>query len=211
MADPAVADTVILRYFLFVHRSDLLLELLGRPVYTPRIVFDPEEGLPAREEAMSEVTRSILVQRRTAADPGRSRRDREEAQRKADGLEEIRALHSSGVVEVVDLSDEELVSFARLTSSKGARELGLTFRLHPGEAACVAIAVNRGWVLATDDQDALKALEHLSPGHAYQRIRRLLRQGAESGVLPRENANAIHTEMTGLGFRDDELPFPEVN
>jgi predicted nucleic acid-binding protein len=211
MADSAVADTVILRYFLFVHRADLMLELLGTPLYVPRIVFDPEEGVPDREEAMSEITRSILVQRRTAADVGRSPRDREEAGRKAVGLEEIHALHSSGSIEIVDLTDEEFVSFARLTSSKGAREVGLTFRLQPGEAACVAVAVSRGWVLATDDQDALKALEHLSTGHAYQRIRRLLRQGADDGVLSREDANTIHTEMTRLGFRDDELPFSEVS
>jgi len=209
MADAAVADTVILRYFLFVHRADLLLELLGTPLYVPRIVLDPDEGSP-REEAMSEITRSIFVQRRTAADEGRSPRDREEAERKAEGLEGIRGLHSSGSLQVVDLTTEELATFARLTSSKGARELGLTFRIHPGEAACVAVAVSRRWVLATDDQDALKALEHLSPGHAYQRIRRLLQQGAEDGALSREEANAIHAEMTRLGFRDDELPFPDL-
>ena len=159
---------------------------------------------------MSEVTRSIYVQRRTAADTGRSSRDREEAERKAERLEEIRALHSSGSLQIVDLTDEELGVFARLTSAKGAREVGLPFRLQPGEAACVAVAIIRGLVLVTDDQDALKALEHLSPGHAYQRIRRALRQGAEGGVLSREEANAIHAEMTALGFRDDTLPFEDV-
>lgn len=207
MPDPAVADTVILRYFLFVDRADLMLDLLGRPLYVPPIVFDPDEGTPEREEAMSEITRSILVQRRTADDPGRPARDREEARRKAEALTQVRELHASGAISVVGLNDAELETFARLTSASGAREAGLAFRLDAGEAACVALAVHRTWVFATDDQDVLTALEKLSPSHPYERIRKLLKRAADEGRISQAEANAIHAEMTQLGFRD-VVPFP---
>lgn len=210
MPDPAVADTVILRYFVFVDRADLMLDLLGRPLSLPRVVFDPEEGEPEHEETMSEITRSILVQRRTSNDTGRPARDREEAGKKAESLAEVRELYRSGVVAVVDLDDAELETFAKLTSASGAREAGLTFRLDAGEAACVALAIHRSWMLATDDQDALTALEKLSPGHPYERIRKLLKRAADEDRISQAETNEIHAQMTQLGFRDDVVPFPEV-
>ncbi len=40
----AIVDTVVLRYFLIVGRTELLLDLLGSPIAISRIVFDPGEG-----------------------------------------------------------------------------------------------------------------------------------------------------------------------
>jgi predicted nucleic acid-binding protein len=206
MPEPAVVDTVILRYFLFVDRQDLLVTLLGRPLEVPRVVFDPDEG-DVPESAMSELTRSMHVQRRAAADPGRLPDARMRAAMNAERLETVYRMSQRGDVDVVDLDTHELEVFASLTSTDGAKELGLHFAIQPGEAACVALAVNRGWVLATDDQDALTALEALSSGHAYERIRRLLRRAAESGEIGKEEANEIHSQMRALGFRDTEAPF----
>ncbi|MGH9892544.1 MAG: hypothetical protein ACREA0_11265, partial [bacterium] len=85
----------------------------------------------------------------------------------------------------------------------------LVFGLDPGEAACLAIALNRGLVLATDDSDGLKALRKMKQRHPYQRIRRMLVQAADEGLLSRDEANAIHAEMCATGFRDREAPFAE--
>lgn len=183
MADPAVVDTVVLRYFLFVERAELLAALLQPPIYVPRIVFDPDEG-DVPELAMSEVTRSILVQTRTAQDETRPSDARGEASLKAERLTQVHALYARGDLIVADLTDEELRVFAQLTATAGARALGLRFRIHPGEAACVAVGLARNHVVVTDDGDALKALEALRPGHPYERCRKL------------------------LGFRDTEPPFP---
>lgn len=206
MPEPAVVDTVVLRYFLFVARQDLLVALLGRPLMVPRIVFDSDEG-EVPEGAMSELTRSIRFQRGAAGDPGRLSAARARAATNAERLRALYEMHEHGDVEVVDLGTDELELFARLTSLGGARDLGVRFALQPGEAACVALAVRRGWVLATDDQDALTALESVSPGHLYERIRRLLQRAAEAGSISEEEANELHTEMRRLGFRDTAPPF----
>ncbi len=207
MPEPAVVDTVVLRYFLFVARQDLLVALLGRPLMVPRVVFDPDEG-DVSEVAMSELTRSIRFQRGAAADPGRLPAARARAATNADRLQAISEMHVRRDVQVVDLETDELELFARLTSIEGSRSLGLHFAIQPGEAACVALAVKRGWVLATDDQDALTALEALDPGHAYERIRRLLQRAAEAGLISQDEANDLHAGMRRLGFRDREVPFP---
>lgn len=206
MPEPAVVDTVVLRYFLFVDRQDLLVALLGRPLMVPLVVFDPEEG-DVPEGAMSELTRSIHIQARWSADVARLGGIRATAARNADRLRRIREMLMGGDVEPVRLGDEELDLFARLTSRDTARELGLSFALQAGEAACVALAVGRGWVLATDDQDALRALERLDSGHPYERVRRLLQRAAAEGLVTEQEANGIHDEMRLLGFRDSEQPF----
>jgi hypothetical protein len=182
--EPAVTDAVVLRYFQFVARQDLLVELLGRPLMVPRVVFDPDEG-DVPEVAMTELTRSIRFQRGGAADAGRLPAARARAATNAERLQAIYEMHARRDVEVVDLEADELDLFARLTSIDGARGLGLRFAIQSGERACVAIALKRGWILATDDQDGLTALEALDPGHAYDRIRRLLHRAASDGAITR--------------------------
>jgi predicted nucleic acid-binding protein len=157
---------------------------------------------------MCEVTRSILVRRRTAGDPGRLPEARAQAGRNAERLAAIHEMHGRGELRVVDLDEGELATFGRLTSKDGVRELGPRFPLGAGEAACVALTVSRGWDLATDDQDALTAVDALNPGHAYARIGRLLQRAASWGLISEAEANALHAEMRHLGFRDKHLPFP---
>lgn len=209
MVDPTIIDTVVLRYFLLVERQDLLLTLLGDPLRVPRMVFDPDEGDVA-EADMSEITRSIRFQQRAAVDVGKLKEARDRAARNAQRLDKVRAMHTNGQIVVVDLDDSELELFGVLTSAEGARALGCTLALGNGEAACLAVAIRRGWVLATDDQDALRALDALSPGHPYERIRRLLRRAGADGLITQDEANALHAEMRRLGFRDQEPPFPDT-
>lgn len=205
----AVVDTVVLRYFLLVDEVELLLKLVGSPLGVPRIVYDPEEADQTPDDARSEITRSISYQQKASRDRARDVDAREEAARNAVRLQAVAALHDSGVLTVVDHDEQELDLVGRLTSPTSCKEFGLRFPVGPGEAACLAIAVQRDLILVTDDTDALRALEHHSRGHPYERIRRLLIRAGESKLCSRKRANEIHREMRHLGFWDREEPFPD--
>lgn len=204
----AVVDTVVLRYFLLVDEAELLLKLLGAQIATPRIVYDDDEPQHLPEDARSEITRSISYQQRAGADPARDADARQEAARNSRRLQQVEGLHASGHLVILDMSGDELALVGRLTSPSGCKEFGLRFPLDAGEAACLAIAVARELVLATDDADALGALEQHAPGHPYERIRRLLIRAGDGGLCTRERANEIHREMRRLGFWDRDEPFP---
>lgn len=202
-----VVDTVVLRYFLFVDRLDLLLDLLGRPIAVPRMIFDPDED-NSPDSAACEISRSISYQRRVSADPARDDATRDIARSNAAALEQVTVAHFRGDLVVLDLDAEELRTMSTLTSPSGCVAFGLVLPLDPGEAACVALAVARDLVLATDDSDALRALATIDNQARYERIRRLLTRGANERRIKKRDANDLHRRMTGLGFRDTELPFP---
>jgi hypothetical protein len=202
-----VVDTVVLRYFVLVDETDLLNQLLGDPIGTSRIVYDDDEAPHLPEDARSEITRSVAYQQRASTDPARDRNAQSEAARNAARLAAIASLHESGRLAILDLEQEELDLVGRLTNPTGCKEFGLRFALDPGEAACLAIAVNRGLVLVTDDTDALLALKRHVPGHPYERIRKLLIRAGNGGLCSPDRANEIHREMRRLGFWDRDDPF----
>lgn len=204
-----VVDTVVLRCFLMVDEFDLLAKLVGDPVAVPRIVYDPDEPDHLDETARSEISRSIEYQRRVSHDPARDESARDIATRNADRLGDVDGLHHRGRVDVLDLTPGELQLLGRLTSREGCGDFGLRFPLDAGEAACLAVAVERGLTLATDDSDALTALARHAPGHSYERIRRLLIAAGERGLCTKTRANEMHREMRRLGFWDNTPPFPD--
>jgi hypothetical protein len=203
-----IVDTVILMYFLFAQEAELLLDLVGRPVAVPRIVYDPDEGAVIPRAARSEITHSIEYQRGIATDRARDEAVCRRARANAERLQSIRDLHTAGALTTVDLLPDELRVVSSLTSPSGCKAFNLKFPLGAGEAACLAVSVKRDLVLATDDNDALKALASIPGAHRYQRIRKLLIAAASSGRISRERANAIHAEMRRLGFWDRTPPFP---
>lgn len=198
-----VVDTVVLRYFLLVGEENLLVRLLGSPIGTSRIVYDPAEQEDVPEPSRSEMTRSVAYQRRASADPAHDALAQEQAATNAERLGRVAEIHASGRLVVLDLTAAEVGMFSRLTSAALCPEFGLRFPLDAGEAACLAIAVGRGMTLATDDADALRALDQIATAHPNQRIRRLLVAAAESALVTRDRANAIHREMRRLGFWDN--------
>jgi hypothetical protein len=202
-----VVDTVVLRYFLLAGEADLLVGALGPPIGTPRIVYDPDEG-EVPDNARSEITRSIAYQRQAAVDPARDTATRDQAAANAKRLPVVGELYSTGKVVVMDLAPGEFDVFGMVTSPIGCGGFGLPFPLDAGEAACLAMAVARDLPLVTDDGDALRALRRIRPHHPYQRIRKLLIESGEQGKITRVRANAIHRDMTTLGFWDSHLPFP---
>ena len=207
----AIVDTVIVHYFLLADAFDLLLDLLGRPVYVPRVVWDPDESSTAgdAEPSLSEIGRNIHYEERLARSLGASEEERDQARCNGERLRSLAGYAKPGVIEVVDMADTELALFGRLTASNPDPDLGLLLPLGAGEAACLAIALGRDYVVATDDNDALQALARLHPDHPYERIRRLLQRAAREGRLSRAEANRLHQRMRALGFWDRALPFPD--
>jgi hypothetical protein len=202
-----IVDTVVLMYFLLAGAEDVLLERAGRPLAIPRIVYDPDEGADIPEVAMSEMTRGVTFQRRTASDLARNPEARLQATQNAHRLQSVHALYSAGHLVVIDLEEKELMLVSSLTSPSGCHGFGLRFPLGAGEAACLAIAVRRQMVLATDDTDALKALRSIDEKLPYERIRKLLIGAVDAGRMSHEQANSVHGEMCRLGFWDTERPF----
>ena len=203
-----VVDSVVLHYFLLVDATDLLLRLLGSPLQVPRIVYDPEEAPETPPAAMSEMTRAIDYHDRRTNDPTRPPDARAAIKQSFDRLRVIHVMYERRDLRVVDMTSTELALYAKLTNPERMDEVGLRFPLGAGEAACIALAIHRGWALATDDNDALTALQALSPNHRYERIRKLLITAVELSYITREEANDIHTAMRAVGFRDKAKPFP---
>ncbi len=207
MTHPTVVDTVVLLYFLFADRADLLFELLGRPIYVPRVVFDPAEG-DVPDAMRSEITKSIAFQTKRSIDQGRTEQERDVALRNKTRLATAHGHVAQGNIEIIDLSEDEQLVFADLMNPQSDREGGRVLALGRGEAACVAIAVTRDMVVATDDSDGVKALKQLKSKRTPERIRRLLMRAGKEGLCDEVTANAIHAEMMQLGFWDKTPPFP---
>ena len=98
--------------------------------------------------------RSITYHQHAATDPARDEADRDRAATNTKRLPAITELHRTGRIAVLDLMPAELKIFANATSPRQCSKYGLLFPLDPGEAACLAIALNRDLTFATDDGDA---------------------------------------------------------
>ena len=210
MSSPAraVADTVVLRYFLFVDRMNLLFELLGTPIAVPDVVYADDEEHVSNEQLVSEIERSIRWHQAAGRDRRRPDDKREQAVRLAARLLGIRDHVNEGSVLVEQLSVTELELFARLTSIEHVEEFGTVAPLGAGEAACIAMAYERSMTLVTDDNDALKALGAIKPGSPYERIRKLLIRAVAEVLVDESEANLIFDEMVALGFYGGQVPFP---
>lgn len=202
---PVIVDTVVLRYFLLTERFDLLAQVLGSRITASRIVYDP--GDLDRDIVHGEMAISIRVQNGRSADFKPSREEREQAKMFAERLSAIHDYCRSGLISVVDMSLRERSIYSRLGSEDNIGEYDIAFPLGGGEAASIAIAVERGWTLATDDNDALKALHRLRPDHPCLRVRRILIDAADLGFITPTEANGIHAEMRSCGFWDNTSPY----
>ena len=198
VSTPSIVDTVVLRYFFLAERFDLLVEVLGAPLMVSRVVYDPLDA--GDEGVMSEMGRSIHVQRQRSVDRRRREEERKRAGRVATQLAAIHSRAADGTISVIDMSESELELFSRLGSGDYTAEFGLTFPLHEGEAATLAIALERGWVFVSDDEDALSAMLTIRHSHLYQRIRRILIEAMDLGLISPSEANAIHATMRECGF-----------
>ena len=200
-----ILDTVVLLYFLLVKEEELLGSLIGWPLRVPFAVYDPEEqSIPLetspRPDLLSEMRQVVRYYDRAARSTG----DTESLWRvsRVDRLYDEDRL----VVEAMEPQEQRLADGLQ---GSDAAQFSLRAPLGPGEAACVAIAFERGWTIVTDDADALKALTRLrdNKNYNYERIRKLLIRAANERIITKDEANRIHAEMASHGFWDSIRPF----
>ncbi len=147
-----IVDTTAIRHFAMIGQAPLLIQILGGTLNVPREVFDPDEDLNSPEFLLSELGRTIrYVTGRGSADPDRDAHPGR-----------LYALRVDNAISVIDLTVDELAFSAELSSANTQRRLGLAGRLGPGEAAVMAIAINRNWAAVIDDGSARSALRELS-------------------------------------------------
>ncbi len=204
--DGHIVDTVVLLYFLLVDKIELLCDLIGRPLQVPVAVYDPEDrtsstGTLPRPELLSEMRRSVRHYELLTASGGDTVSLRRVAQ--------IDSLYDDAVLKTISMSSQEQGLAAQLQST-GAGNFGLRIPLGPGEAACIAISLHRGWTIVTDDTDAFRVLDRFHGGSDYpfERIRKLLIRAAGEHLISALEANRIHAEMRTRGFWDSGIPFP---
>jgi len=200
-AEPEViCDTVVVNYFLAVGRFDLLRDVLGGTVFVPRAVFDADEPADTPELLLSELRRGLRHHERRAVDQRISAGLRGRSQRALPHFQTLDALADSGHLRSLDLTDEELVTYARLRESEFVRRFGVTAGLGRGEAAALALAERRGSEIATDDDDAIKVGSKLIHGFRHIQIPQLLRRSAKARLVPIATARQIYREMLEMGF-----------
>ncbi len=197
-----VFDTVVINYFLAAGEIGLLADLFDGSLMVPRAVYDPDEEDTGREEGLSELRRGLHLHRRRCEDDGAPPELRARSERALPEFERLPELASRGVLQVVDLNDDELTVYAQLRDAAHVRRYGLLLGLGPGEAAVLAICSKRRWRPATDDNDAVRVTEQLLPGVKPLRIRALLRLAVDRGAIGLDGARAIHETMRNLGFWD---------
>ena len=198
---PVVADTVVVNYFIAVGEIPLLAQVCGGMIHIPRAVFDRDEPDDAPEEALSELRRGLHLHRRRVGDVLTSEPALSRSRSALPRFEQLPAL-TEGPMRVVELSDDELILFSTLRDPQAARRYGLVAPLGSGESAALAIAVERGWRLATDDQAAVDVAKQLMPGMTPLRIRALLHAAADTGLVSIKRAREIHEAMKAAGFWD---------
>ncbi len=111
-------------------------------------------------------------------------------------LAEYRAGTASELLSSDAWTDLSVVS---LTQDEAAFAASLPLRLGAGERTCLAVAVHRGGLLASDDLDA----RHAAREHGVPRTGTLgiLVLCVQRGHLSRDQANVLLSEMIALGYR----------
>ena len=195
-----VADTVVVNYFVAVGEFELLRQLLGGRVHVPRAVFDPDEPEDIAEDAASELRRGLRLHRRRANDRGVGKELRERSARALPNFERLTEHASRGNLVALELTPDEMRMYAKLRDKEFVAQHSLIVGLGHGEAAALAIALERDAALATDDQDAITIGRGLFPGLGVHRIRGLLIRAAEQGLIDKKRAQTIHAAIVRAGF-----------
>lgn len=182
-----VCNTTPIRHYAVVGQFGLLVEMLGGKVCVPREVLDLDENLDGAAPLLSEI--------------GQTERYFAKRSGQIEAWSRIHALRQRTDIEVIDLDHEELVLFAEVRSSRLMKQLGLAGVLGPGEAAVMAIAINRGWAALLDDAAARSALSHKSPETEIWTSREVLRSAVAQDHLTSDAAESIYLEMRSHGYR----------
>ena len=209
---PIVVDASILIPWSLVGKADLLVSV--GDMSTTDFVYDFNEMSQlspttiTKSWGASDVAKETIHHRYRGSDP-RMRDDRRRAaQTAADRLERIADLLIGNKLKIITIQEhQETALYARLSSPRQAEDLGLTRSISYSAASCVAVAYERDMVLASDDRDAVRALQVLSPDHLSVSTQDLLRMASQAGHISKQQANDIHLNIAFRGICDPNPPY----
>jgi predicted nucleic acid-binding protein len=118
-------------------------------------------------------------------------------------LDEYRAGASSGLISSDAWAD---LSVLTLTEEETALAAGFSTRLGAGERSCLAVAVRRRGLLASDDLDARRTAQQKNV--PLTGTIGVLAGCVRRGYLSREEANGLLAEMMALGYHS---PFDKLD
>jgi len=209
---PIVADASILIPWSLVGKADLLVSV--GDMSTTDFVYDFNEMSQlspttiTKSWGASDVAKETIHHRYRGSDPRMKDDRRRAAQMAADRLERIADLLIGNKLKIITIQEhQETALYARLSSSRQAEDLGLTRSIGYSAASCVAVAYERGMVLASDDRDAVRALQVLSPDHLSVSTQDLLRIASQAGHISKQQANDIHLDIAFRGICDPKPPY----
>ena len=188
-----VCDTTPVRHFALAGHFNLLVRLVGGVVRVPRPVFDPDEDPDGIESLLSEIGQSERYWVRRSKDPD-----------KTEKWSRLRGLRQRQDIEVIDLEDDELTTYAELQTPGYARTLNFAAPLGPGEAAVIAIAENRGWDAVIDDAEGRSAFADRVPGGRVFTSRELIRAGVADELLTSSEAAEAYMDLLDGRYRGPE-------
>ena len=199
MSSDHIVDAAVLLFFLLAGQEELLCRLVGPALRVPLSVYDPtDRNTPPSARLRTDLLSAMRQAVRHFEKPGNQHGGTDVLAR----VQRVDHLYDTGQFTVEEMTRAEQLLAAELHSIETAGSYGLDAPLGAGEAACVAIAHERQWEIATEDADALKALSRLDGNEArgYEGIQGLLIRAVDDGHISGDEASAIHTEMRAHGF-----------
>jgi predicted nucleic acid-binding protein len=195
---PCVVDNMVLAMFVDAGQAQLLSDLASAGLNITPTILEPEECPPFSNPPTSEFAKGIY----------------EAQSNRVAGIDDQRiqlrtAFIQSNSWQPVDLLDEEL-KLAYYLQSRQARDVararasGFRYkRIHPGEAECAAVAINRGWELWTDDGGIVGLVRALYPDCQVVRTCALLVRAVQRGLIPCADAAHLYNTVfrVQLGLR----------
>ena len=198
-----LVDAPLLSHWSRANATDLLVQLSLNGITTTNLVY---EICDTTGQHKNQIAQDRSYYKSLCSDPKLNERTRRTAMDDIVQIDRIADTCINGHLIIVELEGKESDLFCQLTSDKQVEKLRLTWALGDAAASCVAVAVNRGLVLASDDADACAALKRLSPGHPRQSSQDLLRTAVGARLISKTEANAIHGEMCEVGLWNRQPP-----
>ncbi len=201
-----LVDAPVLLYWSLANATDLLVQLFGG-ITTTDLVYriGDTTGWPNNQ-----IARDRCYYQSRCSDPKLDERTRRIAMDAIIQIDRIGNMYINGHLRIVELDDKELDFLCQLTSDKQVEKLGLTWKLGDAAASCVAVAVNRGMVFASDDADAWAALKRLSPKHPTQSSQGLLRTAVEARLISKAAEEATLETLRKMDLWNRQPPYPDI-
>lgn len=206
-----LVDAPVLLYWSLANATDLLVQLSFNGITTTNFVY---EICDTTGQHKNQIAQDRRYYQSLCSDLKLDEPTRRAAMDATVQIDRIGDMYINGHLKIVALDDKEdgkeIDLFCQLTSDKQAERLQLPWKLGHAAASCVAVAVNRGMVLASDDADACAALKRLSPGHPTQSSQDLLRIAVEERLISKEEEAATLETLRKAVLWNRRPPYPDI-